>query len=171
MKNCQKLYKLIFLVFVSCFLLCVFLCLPASSVQAKTQKTVTKQTSITQLNTIIAENNENLEELFKTQKQLNTDCSEAIKNALDNSLLVNEKDYKSLQKLSSDLEKKTAKLKKAKVQQEELQKTIDSMTDTKSSSYRKNKCEIITLQKRQLKLIAQINQVTKKIIKLCTPAA
>lgn len=166
----NNLYKSIFFILSFCFFLCLSMGLFSFSIQAS-KKTVTKQTSLAILNEIIDENNANLDELFDTQKQLNADCYQTINYALENNLLVNEKDYKNLQKLSSDLEKKTTKLKKAKTQQDSLQEEIDAVVDTKSSDYRKMKCEVITLQKRQLKLIAQINKVTKKIIKLCTPSS
>lgn len=107
--------------------------------------------------------------LIETQQELSAECSAAINNTLENNLLVNEKDSKSLQKLSSNLEKKTKKLKAAKLQQADLQKELDEMTDTKSSKYRKAKCKIITLQNRQFKLISQINKDIEKIMKLCTP--
>lgn len=165
MKNHQKLYQFIF-IFISCLLLCFLIGQQNLSVQAV--KTTTKQTSLTKLNTIIAENEAEINTLIEAQKELNTKCSEAISNALENNLLVNEKDSKSLEKLSSNMEKQTAKLKTAKTQQEEIQEELDAMTDTKSSKYRKNKCKIITLQNRQFKLISQINKNIEKIIKLCT---
>lgn len=167
MKHCQKLYQFAS-IFIFCLLLCIFV---GQGISVQAVKTATKQTSLTKLNTIITENQEEINALIEAQKELNTTCSEAISNALENNLLVNEKDSKSLQKLSSDMEKQTAKLKIAKTQQQDVQKELDSMTDTKSSKYRKNKCKIITLQNRQFKLISQINKNIEKIIKLCTPSS
>lgn len=168
MKNYQNLSKPILFTLITCLLLCLF---ARQSLSVQAVKTATKQTSLSKLNTIITENEEEINTLIEAQKQLNTECSEAINNALENNLLVNEKDSKSLQKLSSDMEKQTIKLKAAKIQQEDVQKDLDSMTNTKSSKYRKNKCKIITLQNRQFKLISQINKNMEKIIKLCTPAS
>lgn len=165
MKYYQKLYQFIFIV-ISCLLLCILM---EQNISVQAVKTATKQTSLTKLNTIITENEAEINTLIEAQKELNITCSEAISNALENNLLVNEKDSKSLQKLSSDMEKQTAKLKTARTQQEDVQKDLDAMTDTKSSKYRKNKCKIITLQNRQFKLISQINKNIEKIIKLCTP--
>lgn len=166
MKHYQKLYKPVFL-FISCLLLCV---LAGQSLSVQAVKTATTQTSLTKLNTIIAENEEEIKALIEAQNELNIECTEATKNALENNLLVNEKDLKSLEKLSSDMEKQTVKLKAAKSQQQDVQKELDAMTDTKSNKYRKSKCKIITLQNRQFKLISQINKNMKKIIKLCTPS-
>ncbi len=166
MKNQQKLYVIIPPV-ITLLLFCLLpqlFCLP---VQATS--TATSRTSLTKLNSIIAENEEEINTLIETQKQLSTECSTAINNALENNLLVNERDSKSLQKLSSDLEKRTEKLKAAKVQQQEAQASLDDMANTKSQKYRKLKCKIITLQNRQFKLISQLNRDMKKIIKLCTP--
>lgn len=167
MKNYQNVCKHIISIFISCLLLCLFTQFQGLSVQATS--TATKQTSLTKLNSIISENEQEINILIETQQQLNAECSAAINHALENNLLVNEKDSKSLQKLSSDLEKKTEKLKAAKLQQAEVQKELDEMTDMKSSKYRKAKCKIITLQNRQFKLISQINKDMKKIMKLCTP--
>jgi hypothetical protein len=168
MKLISIKYKPILFAFVSCLLFSLFVACHPLSVQAKTKSTP-KQTSLAKLNSIIEENEKEITALIEKQQQLNTDCSNAIKNALEQGLLVNETDLKSLQDLSADLEKKTEKLKAAKVQQEDIQKELDSMTNTKSSKYRKNKCKIITLQNRRFKLISQINKDMKKIIKLCTP--
>lgn len=166
MKNKRKLYPILPF-FIACLVFFLPIALCCQPVQATS--TATKRTSLTQINSIINENEEEINTLIETQKQLNMECSAAINNALENNLLVNEKDSKALQKLSSDLEKRTEKLKAAKIQQQEVQEELDAMNHTKSSKYRKLKCKIITLQNRQFKLISQLNKDMEKIMKLCTP--
>jgi len=127
-----------------------------------------KKMSIKKINAMITEKQETINGLIASYNDLNTECTEAINNALENNLLVNQKDLTSLQKQSSNLKDKTTLLEESKVQQETIQDEIDEITDTSLDEYRKKKLEIITLQKRQIKLHEQINKIMKKIIKLCT---
>lgn len=128
------------------------------------------KTSIKKINKTITTNQETINNLVTTYKQLNTDCTEAINNALENNLLVNKKDLKTLQKQSDQLKTKTTKLESAITQQTETEEALASITDTSSTEYREQKLQIITLQKRQITLYKQINKIMKKIIKLCTPS-
>jgi len=127
------------------------------------------KTSIKKINKTITANQETINNLVTTYKQLNTNCTEAINNALENNLLVNKKDLKTLQKQSDQLKAKTTKLESAITQQAETEEALASITDTSSTEYREQKLQIITLQKRQITLYKQINKIMKKIIKLCTP--
>lgn len=153
----------------SCLILlsCLFIHNPDSSVQATS--TATSNTSLTKINSIISENEKEINELTATQTILRAECMDAINNCLEQNLLVNERDLQSLEKLSSNLEKRTEKLKTAKEQQSEVETSLEEISNTKGQKYRKLKCKIITLQNRQFKLISQLNKDMKKIIKLCTP--
>ena len=151
-----------------CLLLLLVFGVSVLQAQAKT-KTYSSTTSITKLNTIIEGNEQEINLLIEKQKESSAECSEAITNALNAGLLVNEKDLETLEDLSASLESRTEKLKAAKEEQQEIQEKLDSNPKMKTKKYRKYKCKIITLQNRRFKLISQINKDTKKIMKLCSP--
>ena len=153
--------------YLSCLLLLFSVGISVLPAQAKT-KTYSSTTSITKLNTIIEENEKEINLLIEKQKQSSAECSEAINHALSSGLLVNEKDLDTLENLSARLESRTEKLKAAKTEQQEIQSKLDNNPKMKTRKYRKNKCKIITLQNRRFKLISQINKDTKKIMKLCS---